>query len=74
MNKTVLPSECNYYLPEGTILSPTLASTQFYTIGNSALNIGFSDFKYSISCIDTVWVYESTLSNGTVLPSFISFS
>eukprot|EP00347_Sterkiella_histriomuscorum_P002815 403366702 len=75
INLVTLPTNCLSYLNVGTIIEPPLAQ-QTYTLSDPALTISIPEFTYSITdCSDSyIWVYSAYFSNGTSLPTGITFT
>jgi len=74
LNEQLLPTEMIEIQPLGTITPFDVASPQTYTVSDPAMTILFEQFTYDLICDDLIWTYWSTLSNGSVLPPFITFT
>eukprot|EP00347_Sterkiella_histriomuscorum_P019177 403342641 len=74
LNIKELPDECLEMPSAGTISAPSLNS-QTYVISDAQITTDQPNaFTYSISCSETLdWTYSAQQSNGSTLPSFISF-
>jgi hypothetical protein len=55
-------------------VSPVTIAAQTYNIDDPALVFSFGDFGYAGDCWTTTWTYVATLSDGTALPSFVTFT
>ena len=69
-----LPSDF-YGAPTIATISPPVVSSYSYSVGSGTQIFNVGDFTYSdSSCTDLVWNYSCNLSNGSPLPTSISFT
>jgi hypothetical protein len=59
------------YTKDLVVSSPT---TQTYILSYSTATYTFPAFTFLLICSDLVYTYTATQSDGTALPSFLSFS